>query len=84
MEVDVTERMSINPCIMLIKACVVILSFRQAASHHVSIVVVTRVVNVAVRIDRYIRRYGRASEGIRLLRNHVVHVTLAARHVADI
>ena len=53
MEVDVTERMSINPCILLIKACVVILSFRQAASHHVLIVVVTRVVNVAVRIDRY-------------------------------
>ena len=45
MEVDVTERMSINPCILLIKACVVILSFRQAASHHVLIVVVTRVVN---------------------------------------
>ena len=45
MEVDVTERMSIELCIMLTKALIVIPNMRHTASHHVLIVVVTRVVN---------------------------------------
>ena len=48
MEVDVTERMSIELCIMLTKALIVIPNMRHTASHHVLIVVVTRVMNIWV------------------------------------
>ena len=57
MEVDVTERMSIELCIMLTKALIVIPNMRHTASHHVLIVVVTRVVNYVTVRNKVKYRY---------------------------